>query len=786
MNTRIRLLLLLLSLSIAGVNCQRATAPQASEVAPFSEATWIAAGPELADFDTTYPAPYFRKAFDIEGNLRSATAYVTAGGYFTLYLNGEKIGDRLLDPAVTRYDKTVRYVTFDVTDELTTGNHAIGAVLANGFYNVHTESAWQFDQAPWRNRPALKLELLLEYADGHSQRIGTDETWSWSYGPITFNQLRNGEHYDARLELGDWSDPGYDGSDWLAATAVTGPTGKLVDQRMPPIRKSDTLAPVAINEPLPGTYLIDFGQNIAGWADIRLNEAAGTEVTMVYGERVREDGTIDIEELSRFIRTGETQTTRYTSAGTPNAYYEPWTTYFGFQYVQIEGLSEAPTPESIRAFAIHTDFDTVGRFETSDTLINRLHENIRWSYLGNFHSFPEDCPHREKMGWTGDAQLVIETGLFNFDVRSAFTKWLADFRDEQPASGALPGIIPTSGWGYEIGHAKQPYYGPHWEGAAITIPWQVYRWTGDTSILRENYRLMTNYLAFLDSQTQGDLLTGGIDDHKSINTHTEGHYLSTAYYHWMLQLVGGVAQVLGLPEEAEGFNSHAKEIQSAFHDKYFDPTDTTYLGGGQTPMAVALGCGLVPDDTYPSVLARLIDTIRAENYHFDAGVVGVKQIIEVLLKNNRPAILHKLATRTDFPSFGYWLTLGANTMWQNWDGSQSRNHIMFGSIGDYFYRGLAGINPVTSAPGFRRIRLAPYFPEDMDHLAADHRTPHGWLRTRWRRENDQIEYTVEIPPGTEAIFQLNGIRVSGNEYLPKDGQLILPPGMHTLSLNYAR
>ena len=771
------------------VSCQVTPTTQAS-VRAFSESEWIAAGPEFETFDTTYPAPYFRKSFEVGRDLHSATAYVTAGGYFTFYLNGRKVEDRLLDPAVTRYDKTVEYVTFDVTEQLAFGANVTGAVLANGFYNVNTESAWQFDRAPWRNRPALLVELLLEYRDGSTQRIVSDDSWKWSYGPIIFNQLRNGEYYDSRLDLSDWSTPVYDDEKWQAATEVTGPRGRLCEQVMPPIKKTKTLAPVAITEPEPGLYVVDFGQNIAGWAGLTIDEPAGTEVRITYGERLYDDGTLDIEELGRFIKSGETQTTRYVASSDPAQYYEPWTTYFGFQYVEIEGLSQPPTEETIAAFMINTAFDTVGYFETSNLLINQLHENIRWSYLGNFHSFPEDCPHREKMGWTGDAQLVIETGLFNFDVRTAFAKWLGDFRDEQPASGALPGILPTSGWGYEIGHMKQPYYGPHWEGAAVTIPWQVYRWTGDTTMLRDNYGMMTSYLDFLHSQTAGSLLLGGIDDHKSIKTHTEGHYLSSAYYHWLLTLAADIAVVLGKDGDARTFTENASEVAAAFAEKYFDATDTTYGGGGQTPLAVALGCGLVPPDLYPTVLTKLVDTIRAENYHFDAGVIGVKKVIEVLLANGYEDVLYRMATRTDFPSFGHWVAEGANTMWQNWDGSQSRNHIMFGSIGDFFYQGLAGIRPSASAPGFREVTVQPFFPEDMNHLSARHRTPRGWLTTEWVRDpsaGGTIAYSLVVPPKAEVTLRLKDYSpLAAPTELARDADgyriVRFGPGTHTLQL----
>ena len=752
--------------------------------APLAASAWIASGPEAEDFDTTYAAPFFRKEFSVREGLTKATAFVTSGGYFNFFMNGERVSDRYLDPAVTRYDKTVSYVSFEVTQRLKTGKNAVGVVLANGFYNVDTESAWQFDEAPWRNRPALRFDLELMYEDGTRERVRSDRSWHCATGPITFDQLRNGEYYDNRLDLGNWSSAGYAAASWSPATVVAGPAGKLVEQSMPAIKKSRTLSPVSITEPVEGRYVVDFGQNLSGWASITVNEAAGTEIKMTYGERIHADGTLDVEELSRFIKSGETQTTRYTAAGVGEEYYEPSSTYFGFQYVEIEGLSKAPRPESIRAFVVHTAFDTLGTFVTSDPLINQLHENIQWSYLSNYHSFPEDCPHREKMGWTGDAQLVVQTGLYNFDVRSAFRKWLGDFRDEQPASGALPGIIPTSGWGYEITHMQQPYYGPHWEGAAVAVPWQVYRWTGDTAILRDNFQLMISYLDFLQRQTEGDLLLGGIDDHKSLNTYTGGDYLSSAYYHYFLGIVANIGDILGKGSVADRLRQRSQRVRRAFITKYYDSEKGIYGNGGQTQLAVALGCGLVPADQYGDILNKLITLIKENDYHFDSGVIGVKQIIAVLLASDRPDILHRLATQTSFPSFGYWVQRGANTMWQNWDGSQSRNHIMFGSIGDYFYQGLAGINPVTAAPGFQEILLKPYFASGMSRLHAEHRTPQGWLRTDWQREDGHIDYSVEVPGGSTAILRLRDVELinSGYQIGENKREITLPAGRHRLRL----
>jgi alpha-L-rhamnosidase len=711
-------------------------------------AQWISAFDGSEKYDTTTAAPYFRKEFKIRQPVKSAIAKVTGVGYFEFYLNGKKVGNHQLDPAFTRYDKRVKYLVFDVHKYLQHGRNAAGGILGNGFYNVDTKSAWDFNTAPWRSFPAFICQIDIEYENGRSGVIVTDDSWKFNTGPILFDQIRNGEIYDANRELTGWSEAGFNDSDWERAYVGNGPLGMLSEQVMPPIRKTKILRPVTIIEPKSGTFIVDFGYNISGWAKIRIREEKGKEIVMRYGERIFEDGSLDVKELSRFIFTGETQTTRYISNGKESQEYEPRFTYFGFQYVEVTGISDKLDPGDIEAYMINTDFEEAGYFECSNSLFNQIHENIKWSYLGNYHGYPEDCPHREKMAWTGDGQLVVETGLFNFNAVSAYIKWMEDHLDEQKPSGDLPGIIPTSGWGYFHGKNPDtsPYgYGPHWEGSAVVIPWHLYRHTGDTLILKRFYPMMKKYVTHLENISDKHLLNFGIDDHKSIVTHTEGGYISSAYFCWFSDILENAAGILDFPDDVIKYSNLKKNIASSFHKKNFNPESHTYGNGGQTQMALALACGIVPEDIERKVFDNLLEEIKRRDYHFDCGVVGLRKVIDVLLKYDRKDILYKMANQKDFPSFGHWIEQGANTMWQNWDGSQSRNHIMFGSIGDYFYYGLGGIKPSEDAPGFKKIILTPQFPDDMTYLKCGHNTPFGWIRTDWKKVGNEIYYQLSIP-----------------------------------------
>ncbi|MDX1285834.1 MAG: alpha-L-rhamnosidase C-terminal domain-containing protein, partial [Draconibacterium sp.] len=317
-------------------------------------------------------------------------------------------------------------------------------------------------------------------------------------------------------------------------------------------------------------------------------------------------------------------------------------------------------------------------------------------------------------------------------------------------------------------------YGPHWEGALVTIPWQMYLYSGDKSILKENYEAMKKYLAHLENVSTNYLLNFGIDDHKSIITHTEGAYISSAYFHWLTKIMADVAAVLEKPEDKIRFTELGKKIFGSFNDRYYDSSKSVYGNGGQTQMALALGCGLVTEENHDKVLTQLIKKIEENDYHFDCGVVGLKKIIDVLLENNRKDVLYKLATRTDFPSIGHWIEQGANTMWQNWDGSQSRNHIMFGSIGDYFYQGLAGIEPVQETPGFEKIKISPQFPDDLSSMKCGHKCKYGWIKTSYSINENEYTYQLEIPEKSIATltlpFNQNSIRIEENKEILKTSQ----------------
>lgn len=724
------------------------------------KARWISAIRITDPVPPLMPAPYFRKEFQMPGKIASARLYISGLGYYEAFINGKKVGDHVLDPVVTRYDKRVKYVTFDVGDYLSAGANTIGVVLGNGWYNQHTREAWDFDKAPWRNSPALLCQLIVTGEDGRQVIITSDDTWKSATGPIVFDGIHNGETYDARLENDKWDLSGFDDSNWNYAMEVEGPAGKLSAQLMPPIRIAVTLKPAKTWQVNDTVTMFDLGQNISGWASIRVKGPRGSRVTLRYGERIIENGTLDQKELSRFIRTGDTQTDRYILKGEGIEKWHPVFTYHGFQFIEVTVSDPALEILDIQGHVVHTDLNENGHFASSNELFNKIHENLKWSFLGNYHGYPTDCPHREKMGWTGDAQLVAETGLYNFDMERAYLKWIDDFIDEQQPNGQLPGIIPTSGWGYTLGQDPQTMdrgYGPQWEGAFMEIPWQMYRFTGDSAIIQRYYEQFKKYVDYLTTHAEGNLLNFGIDDHKQLKPLTQGHYLSSAFYYRLTELFSQMARIVGKPDDAVKYAKLAGEIKEAFNAKYFDVERGIYNHGGQTPMAIALYFGLVESEYRDTVLRNFLKVIEEGNGHIDAGVVGTKAVINTLLMFGQDTVLYEMANKRDFPGWGYWIEeLGATTLFQNWDGSQSRNHIMFGSIGDYFYKGLAGINVDKSQPGFKHVIVKPMVQNDVLWVEAGYRSLYGNIESSWEKVENGLQMKVIVPPNTTAVIYVPG------------------------------
>lgn len=723
-------------------------------------ARWIASSDKEASPPPLEPAPLFRREFDVTREIRQARAYITGLGYFEMSLNGRKVGDHELDPVKSRYDRRVYYLTFDITKQLQEGANALGVWLGTGWFNMHTKAVWGFGQAPWRARPRLLCQLEIEYVDGSRQRIISDRSWMVGTGPIIFDGIRNGETYDARLEQPGWKKPGFDDTLWISAAEVEGPKGKLSAQMLPPIRTTRILEPHAITEVKPGVWVYDFNQNLAGKLQLTVRAPAGTRISLKQGERLYPDGTVEQKQIARFIRSGELQTDTYICKGEGLEIWEPRFVYHGFQYVEVRGLSQRPSTDLLHAKVLNTDFESAGFFVCSKELFNKIQSCTRWAFIGNYHGIPTDCPHREKIGWTGDAHLVGETGLFNYDMAASYTKWIRDFADEQRDDGDLPGVVPTSGWGYQHGK-KEAYrhlgYGPQWEGAYVILSWYVYIYTGDTRILSDHYAGFRRYLDHLTRHAEDGILRFGIDDHAPARTKTPPEDFTTGFYYQIAWILSQSARILGKEADARHYAKMAESIRSAYNKYLYNPATGLYASGSQTAQSAPLYFDIVETSQRERVLAKLIENVESRDNHLDTGVVGIKFLMNGLVAHGRADVAYRIASQTTFPSWGDWIRKGANTLWQKWDDSMSRNHVMFGDISAWMFKHIGGLQPNPALPGFKRFLIHPKFLTsfpDLTWAQVKHQSPYGPIHCTWRRDNDRIVLDLKVPVNSRAMVCL--------------------------------
>jgi alpha-L-rhamnosidase len=712
-------------------------------------AGWIARNMALPSWQgKVMPAPLLRTTFQLEEPVAFASVLICGLGYHELYINGKKVGNEVLSPTVTQYEKRVAFVEHVVTEHLRTGENVIGVILGNGWYNSHTPEVWHFDKATWRDYPKLRIQLDAKLVGGDSVRVVSDESWRTHDSPITFDGLRNGEHYDARLEQLGWAEPGFDASDWQAASIVSPPGGILERQVAPPCRVVETLAPATSWFVSPTLRCFDLGQNIAGWARITVTGRSGSELTLRYGERLDGDRRVDQHHIASFIKGGDTQTDRYIlKESTGSQSWEPRFTYHGFQFVQVEGPEDILATMEVQGRVVQTNFSHIGNFESSDPQLNRLYQATHWSFRGNFVGLPTDCPHREKNGWLGDAHLAAEFGLMNFDAARAYEQWLLAIADAQRPSGQLPGIVPTAGWGYNWGS------GPAWDCAFILIPWYIYLYTGSLSAIETHFEQMKRYMDFCAQMASGHILRFGLGDwcHVDPKRMAPAELTSTAYYHVAATLVSRFAGLLEREEDKESYASLAAEIRDAFNLAFYRGNGV-YADGQQTAQACALYQNLVEARETEAVVQRLVESVVGHECRPDFGILGAKYVPRALAEHGHASLAYKLIMQQSYPGWMHWLSLGATTLWEDWHGESSRNHVMFGDVAAWMMQYVAGLAPDPTNPGFRHVIIRPCPVVELDRVWATHQTPHGLIRCGWEREGDAVYAEIELPSDVTATL----------------------------------
>lgn len=721
------------------------------------------------------PAPYFRKSFNVTKKVVSARQYIAVAGLYELYINGNKIGNHVLDPAYTRFDRRTLYLTHDVTFYLQQGENVIGVILGNGWYNHQSTAVWYFDEAPWRSRPKFCSDLRITYDDGSTETITSGADWKTSLGPIIFNSIYTAEHYDARLEQTGWDKAGFNDSKWGRPILVAAPSQNIVSQVMQPIRQVEEIPAFSVSKINKQITVFDLGRNIAGVSKLKVRGPKGTLIRLKHSERLYPDGRADQSNIDVHYRPTDDkdpfQTDIFILKGEGEETFMARFGYKGFQYVEVS--SDKPlnlTKESLTGYFIHSDVPVSGSIESSNPLMKKIWTATNNSYLSNLYGYPTDCPQREKNGWTGDAHIASETGLYNFDGITVYEKWLADHADEQQPNGVLPAIIPTSGWGYHWAN------GPDWTSTIAIIPWNIYLFYGDSYLLEKYYDNIKRYVDHITEISPDGLTDWGLGDWIPIKSRASRELTSSVYYYVDAVILSKAAALLGKTDDLVKYDSLSAKIRNAINKKFLDKDKAIYASGLQTELSSPLFWGVVPDDLKQKVADRLAEKVKADGNMLDVGLLGTKTILNALSENGYSDLAYKLASQETFPSWGWWMVNGATTLYENWPldtkSDISMNHIMFGEIGAWMYKSPGGIFPDEKNPGFKNVILKPSFVEGLDNFSAKHEGPFGDIVSSWKRADGGIEYHTEIPANSTATVTLKGTEIFESGKSPVENKFI--------------
>jgi alpha-L-rhamnosidase len=747
-------------------------------------AGWIAADSEIIKRDPEAIAPtlsdcgtpgLFRKEFEIPGPIKRATVYASARGIFELRANGQRISGDIFAPEWTDYDQRIHYRTYDVTQLLKTGRNALGVTLGDGWWSGYV--GWQETRARYGSlENSLMVQLEVELADGKRITVNTDSSWTCNTGPILFSDFMMGETYDARREIARWDCPltpalspkGGEGEKaWLAAREVAAPMVPLVAQRSEPVSVVEEFTPLSVSEIKPGVFIFDLGQNIAGWVRLKVNAPAGTRVTIRQGERLSPDGTLYTENLRRAKSTDV-----YICKGGGEEIYEPHFTFHGFQYVELTGLPSAPGKDAVTGCVVRSATPDAGKFECSNADVNRLWLNGLWSQKDNFLGVPTDCPQRdERLGWMGDAQVFLRTASYNMDVAAFFTKWMIDVEDAQTPEGIFPDTAPRLREGDNFIGLGNLGGSAGWADAGVIIPYTIWRVYGDRRILERHYRAMVKWVDWIASHNPNGLRVNQLANNygdwlcipsdTSFGTHSPmKNLLATAYWADDCTKLAHIARELGHETDAQRFQKMFEHVRAAFQKEWLEPngritTDT------QTGYLLALAFDLLPQNLRAAAAGHLVNDIKSLDWHLSTGFIGISHLNPQLTLAGRTDVAYRLLLRDDYPSWLYPVKHGATTIWERWNGwtheegffnphMNSFNHYSLGSVGEWLFRHVAGIELDSEVPGFQQFVLRPFIGDGLDFTRASYRTMHGEIGSEWKRAGDKLTWTVRIPANTTA------------------------------------
>ena len=694
-----------------------------------------------------------RHAFPVSGKIARARLYVTARGLFEIQLNGQKVGNDHFANGWTSYNKRLDTLTYDVTSQLRAGDNKLEALLGKGWY----AGRLTWDKTPPKGRygdyPELLLQLEVTYKDGSSTTIASDGQWEGTYdGPVVSSSIYDGENYDARKAVTGWKP--------VLINADLG-AQRLTPKPFAPVREKEMLAVQNITEPTSGHFVFDLGQNMVGWAKLKIPVKKDQAVTIHFAEMLHTNGTI----YTANYRSAKSTDT-YIAAKTDVIEWQPHFTFHGFRYVELSGFPAGLKPQKdwVTGVVLHSDLKQIGKFESSHAKLNQLQSNITWGWRGNSVDIPTDCPQRdERLGWTGDAQAFCPTAMLNYDCLAFFKSWLTSMRDDQMPDGRIPHVIP------DVLHDGDS---PGWMDAATIIPWEVYVRTEDTQVLADNFSMMEKLVGWYRAQSVDELTPNikGFGDwlqpYAAKQTgDTPFALLGTAFYAHSAQILADSAHALKRDEAAKRYAAEAATVKQAFYKYYFDANGKLQNAPEtQTTYVLAIAFDLIPKDAKEKVGANLVRLVGEADGHLRTGFLGTPYLVRALDEVGRPDLAYDLLFQETYPSWFYPINQGATTMWERWNSytldqgfgnasMNSFNHYAYGAIGQWMYERVAGLAPDPANPGYKHFFVRPLVGKQLDSARAELETPYGKASSAWEKKNGKVTMDIVVPPNTTATIE---------------------------------
>lgn len=705
-------------------------------------------------------ARYLRKEFQTTTTIKKATAYIVGLGMYELYINGKKTGDQVLAPAATDYRKSVFYNTFDVTTLLNKGSNVIATVLGNGrFFTMRQD--YKPKKINTFGYPKLLFQLEIEYADGKKKTIMSDESWKLTTdGPIRTNNEYDGEEYDATRELTGWDKPGYNDSKWMKPELVKAPGGKITAQMNTPMKIMQVIKPVSVKELKAGTYIMDMGQNFAGWVSMQVKGAKGTVVQLRFAESLQKDGSLYVANL----RDAKV-TDKYTLKGEGLETWQPAFVYHGFRYVEISNYPGVPTVNDFEGKLVYDDMETTGTFESSNTTLNKIHRNAWWGIASNYKGMPVDCPQRnERQPWLGDRATGSSGEAFLFGNAALYAKWLDDIEQSQTPEGSIPDVAPAF-WNYYSDNVT-------WPGTYILVADMLYRQYGDNAPIKKHYASMKKWMEYMQSKYMKDhLITKDkygdwcvppespelIRSRDSLRN-TDGTLIATAYYYQLLKIMSRFAVIAKQEQDIKKNNELLTNIYKAFNNKFLDSLDGHYDNNTITANLLPFSFGMVPYNHTSKVFDNICRRIKADSMHISTGVIGTQWLMRTLTQDGKGDIAYHLASNTSYPSWGYMAEQGATTIWELWNGNtanpqmNSQNHVMLlGDLLVWMYEDLAGIKTFS---GYHELFMQPAFNCGLDSVNASYASVYGKIVSNWKIQGNELVWNIEIPANCTAHIRI--------------------------------